>query len=244
MKIINKLILFLAVLPFASFVSCTDEEGEGGKATISGVVYKVVDGGDIAKIGDKYEFVRDTIIASDVDVYLIYGGDEDDVYDDKTKTSHNGKYEFEYLRAGDYSVFVYNDDNTYKMRSVSCGKKGTTDVDPIYMKEGKNSGKCGIVGSVEIRYAASSNSSEKTVYQPGVAARVYLRKLGDMSVSDTRTDDNANFCFSRLDSKTEYVVWVEDEQFKNGSITAFRDTVVTGKAGEIVKSNVLRATAY
>lgn len=239
MKIFNKLVLFLAVLPFASFVSCSDEEGEGGKAKISGMVYKIVDGGDIAKSGDDYSFVRDTVVASDVDVYLIYGGDQNNVYDDKTKTSHNGVFEFDYLREGDYSLFAYNDNDSYEMRSVHCGKKGTTEVEPIYVLEGKNTGKCGIVGNVVIRYAAVSRD-----YDTAVATRVYLRKSNQLSVSDTRTDDNGNYYFSRLDPETEYIVWVEAEQVKNGKVIAYADTLVTGKAGQIVKSADLKAMVY
>lgn len=239
MKIFSKLFLLLTVLSFASFISCSDEEGEGGKAKISGIIYKVVDGGDIAKSGDDYSFVRDTVIASDVDVYLIYGGDENDVYDDKTKTSHNGKFEFDYLRAGDYSLFVYNDNDSYEMRNVHCDKSGTSNVEPIYILEGKNSGKCGIVGDVEILYAAASED-----YVPAVATRVYLRPVGQMSVSDTRTDDNGNYYFSRLEPETEYVVWVEYEQRKNGVIVAVSQNVTTGKSGEIVKSDLLQAKVY
>ncbi len=239
MKIFSKLILFLAVLPFVSFVSCSNEEGEGGKAKISGMVYKIVDGGDIAMSGNNYSFVRDTLVASDVDVYLIYGGDENNVYDDKTKTSHNGKFEFDYLREGDYSLFTYNDNDSYEMRQAHCGKKGTTEIEPIYVLEGKNTGKCGIVGSVTIRYAAVSRD-----YDTAVATRVYLRKDKQMSVSDTRTDDNGNFYFSRLDPESKYIVWVEEETVKNGKVVARPDTVLTGKAGEIVKSKELKAMVY
>ncbi len=239
MKIFNKLILILAVLPFVSLVSCSNEEGEGGKAKISGIVYKVVDDGNIAKSGDDYSFVRDTLVASDVDVYLIYGGDQNAVYDDKTKTSHNGKFEFDYLRAGDYSVFAYNDNDSYEMRSVHCGKTGTAEIEPMYILDGKNSGKCGVVGDVEIRYAATTKD-----YVSAVAVRVYLRKLNEMSVSDTRTDDNGNYYFARLEPETEYVVWVEEEQIKNGKVVANPDTITTGKAGEIVKSDVLKAMVY
>lgn len=238
MKIFNKLILLLAIMPFMSFVSCNKEEGEGGKATITGKVYKIVDGGDISNSGDNYTFVRDTVLASDVDVFIIYGGDKDDVYDDKTKTSHNGKYEFEYLREGDYSLFAYNDNDSYEMRSVHCDKKGTTEVEPIYILEGKNTGKCGVVGSVEIQYSAELDM------KPGVAVRVYIRKDGQMSVSDTRTDDNGNYYFSRLEPKSKYIVWVEHEDKKNTAVKAQPITVETGKAGEIVKCELLQAKTF
>lgn len=239
MKIFSKLFLFLAAFSLSSLISCTDEEGEGGKAKISGVVYKVVDDGNIAKTETGFSFVRDTIIASEVDVYLIYGADQNAVYDDKTKTSHNGKFEFDYLRAGDYSIFAYNDNDSYEMRSVHCSKTGTAEVEPMYILDGKNSAKCGVAGDVVIRYAATTRD-----YVSGVAVRVYLRKFGEMSVSDTRSDDNGNYYFARLEPETKYIVWVEEEQIKNGKVVANADTIMTGKSGDIVISDTLKAMVY
>lgn len=238
MKFISKLVLLLAALPFASFVSCNKEEGEGGKAKISGIVYKVIDGGDISKDGNNYGFVRDTVVASDVDVYIIYGENEENVYNDKTKTSHNGRFEFDYLRAGNYLIYAYNDNDSYVMRKVHCDKTEIAGVEPMYILEGKNSGKCGIVGDVQIKYSATEGLVS------AVATRVYIRKFGQMSVSDTRTDDNGNYYFSRLDPNTNYIVWVEKEVEKNGQIIAVADTVLTGEAGTITKSDVLKAKVY
>lgn len=238
MKIFRKLILFLATMPLVSLFSCTDEEGEGGKAKISGIVYKVLDDGDIAKNGDDYSFVRDTIAAPDIDVFVIYGGDQEDVYDDKIKTSHNGKFEFKYLREGDYSVYACNDDDTYVMRTAHCGKKGTTEVEPIYIHDGKNTGKAGIVGNVEILYSAVED------YEAGVEVRVHIRQLGQVGDKDERSTDEGNFRFSCLKPETDYVVWVASETRKNSVIVAVSDTVRTGKAGEIVKSGVLKAKVY
>lgn len=239
MKIFRKLVLFLATLPLVSLLSCTDEEGEGGKAKISGIVYKVLDDGNIAKNGDSYSFVRDTIAAPDIDVYVIYGGNQEDVYDDKTKTSHNGKFEFDYLREGDYSIYACNDDDTYVMKSVHCGKKGTTDVEPIYVFDGKNTGKAGIVGKVEILYSALDD------YEPGVETRVHIRQLGQVGDKDVRSiDEDGLFSFSCLKPETKYVVWVASETRKNSLVVAVSDTVATGKAGEIVKSDVLKAKVY
>lgn len=235
MKIFSKLVLFLAMLPLVSFVSCNKEEGEGGKAKISGVVYKVVDGGDIA---EDFTFVRDTVVASDIDVFIIYGGDQNDVYDDKTKTSHNGRFEFDYLREGDYSVYAYNDNDSYVMNSVHCSKKGTTEVPPMFVLEGKNSGKCGIVGYVMMSYASKDDLAA------GVATRVYVRKDGEMSVSDTRTDDKGRYNFSRLEPNTNYIVWVEFEKSKNGRIVAVSDTVNTGLPGNVVMCKTLTGQVY
>lgn len=228
----------MAALPLVSLFSCTDEEGEGGKATISGIVYKVLDDGDIAKNGDNYSFVRDTIPAPDIDVFVIYGGDQESFYDDKIKTSHNGKFEFKYLRGGDYSVYACNDDDTYVMRTAHCGKKGTTEVEPIYIHDGKNTGKAGIVGNVEILYSAVDD------YEAGVEVRVHIRQLGQVGDKDERSTDEGNFRFSCLKPETDYVVWVASETRKNSVIVAVSDTIRTGKAGEIVKCKDLKAKVF
>jgi hypothetical protein len=47
--------------------------------------------------------------ASDEDIYIIYG-DEDDTFDDRTRTSFDGSYKFQFLNKGNYRVFVYSED--------------------------------------------------------------------------------------------------------------------------------------
>ena len=169
---------------------------------------------------------------------MIYGGDQESVYDDKIKTSHNGKFEFKYLRGGDYSVYACNDDDTYVMRTAHCGKKGTTEVEPIYIHDGKNTGKAGIVGNVEILYSAVDD------YEAGVEVRVHIRQLGQVGDKDERSTDEGNFRFSCLKPETDYVVWVASETRKNSVIVAVSDTIRTGKAGEIVKCKDLKAKVF
>ena len=43
------------------------------------------------------------------DIYIIYSEDENDFYDDNIETNWNGQYRFDYLRKGDYTVFIYAD---------------------------------------------------------------------------------------------------------------------------------------
>ena len=240
MKFFSRLFLLLALMPLASFVSCSDEEGEGGKSKITGTIYKVLDDGDIIKSGDSYSFVRDTIVATDYDVFIIYGSDQESVCNDDTKTSHNGKFEFDYLKKGNYSVYAYSDDGSYVMNSVQLGKNETANIGDIYVFDGKNSGKAGVVGKVSTMYASVDDEE----YEPSVGTRVYIKKVGQMKVDDTRADDNAEFYFAKLDPNTEYVVWVERESVKKGQIVAFSDTVTTGNAGEIVAVKTLHAKVF
>ena len=43
------------------------------------------------------------------DVFIIYGDDKSQVYDDKFETDYNGSYHFEYLRKGDYIIYLNKD---------------------------------------------------------------------------------------------------------------------------------------
>jgi len=88
------------------FTACEKLDGEGGSSVIEGQVYKI------------YTFQNATTGEWDTsyfqldagkDVFIIYGDDKGQVYDDKFETDYNGKYHFEYLRKGDYTVYAYAD---------------------------------------------------------------------------------------------------------------------------------------
>jgi hypothetical protein len=83
-----------------SLFGCKKVEGEGGSATIKGVV-----------IEQRYNSLGNIIAeypAPDQNVYIIYG-DQSTFYDDDISTSYDGSFEFRYLQKGKYSVFVYED---------------------------------------------------------------------------------------------------------------------------------------
>lgn len=86
------LILFLS--------SCAKYEGEGGSATIKGVIKE-----------QKYNTLGNVIAEypiADQNVYIIYGNNST-FYDDDIKTSYDGSFEFRYLKKGSYKIFVYED---------------------------------------------------------------------------------------------------------------------------------------
>jgi hypothetical protein len=92
--------LLILLVCFLSFFSCSKYEGQGGAATLKGVV-----------IEQRYNSLGNVIAsypAPDQDVYIIYGS-ENTFYDDDIKTSFDGSYEFRYLRKGSYKIFVYED---------------------------------------------------------------------------------------------------------------------------------------
>ena len=98
-------LLIICAIAFG-FTACEKQSGEGGTSVIEGQVYKI------------FTFQNPTTGAWDTsyfqldagkDVFIIYGDDKGQVYDDKFETDYNGKYHFEYLRKGDYTVYAYAD---------------------------------------------------------------------------------------------------------------------------------------
>ena len=86
--------------------SCEKEAGEGGTSSIVGSVYK------ISTYYNVLTQQNDTVyyqLDSGEDIYIIYSEDENDFYDDNIETNWNGQYRFDYLRKGDYTVFMYAD---------------------------------------------------------------------------------------------------------------------------------------
>ena len=233
-------VLSLLLLFVAS--SCDKSEGEGGKSSIVGQVYKIIDDGEIVTLTDgTFSFAKDTIVAADEDVYIIYGNNQYG-YDDKTKTSFDGTFRFEYLREGNYTVFAYtdlpSDEKEPVTRSVTIGKDSQSQLDDIYIYDGKNVGKCGVTGKI---YAFWKDA---TSYQPGVALRVYLQEVGSSEVKDTRADANGSYSFSKLDPNSQYIIYAEDEPEKNAGIKTASISFTTGEAGTISQVEDLNVIVY
>jgi len=127
-----KQLLFLLVC-FILFFSCSKYEGQGGAATLKGVV-----------IEQRYNSLGNVIAsypAPDQDVYIIYGS-ENTFYDDDIKTSFDGSFEFRYLRKGSYKIFVYEDCITCPsgkkevLKEIEITEKNQElTLDPIYIKK-------------------------------------------------------------------------------------------------------------
>ena len=98
---------FLIICTVAfGFMACEKDAGEGGTSVIEGQVYK------IHTFQNSSTGAMDTLyyqLDSGKDVFIIYSDNETEVYDDKFETDYNGKYNFEYLRKGDYTLYTYAD---------------------------------------------------------------------------------------------------------------------------------------
>lgn len=98
-------LLIICAIAFG-FTACEKQSGEGGTSVIEGQVYKI------------FTFQNPTTGAWDTsyfqldagrDVFIIYSNDNTELYDDKFDTDYNGKYHFEYLRKGEYTIYTYAD---------------------------------------------------------------------------------------------------------------------------------------
>jgi predicted small secreted protein len=93
--------IVLIALCSAMLVACKKEEGVGGDASISGLVWTYRVNGSATDTIAEYP-------AEDTYVYIVFG---DNVgYDKRIKTDYNGEFKFNYLYPGDYTLYVYSFD--------------------------------------------------------------------------------------------------------------------------------------
>ena len=98
--------LFILLIICTALLGCEKHPGEGGTSVITGQVYEF----DLYQNPNTGEW--DTIFYKlDIgkDVFIIYSNDDELIYDDKFETDYNGRYRFEYLRKGEYTVYTYAD---------------------------------------------------------------------------------------------------------------------------------------
>lgn len=114
----------LPVLLLASIIatSCRKGPGEGGSSSIRGYVHvQDYNASQVILLGE-YPGVDEW-------VYIIYG--DDISYGDRTRANYEGKFEFKYLRKGDYKLYVYSDDTTLAgtrpvIKNVTISKNNET----------------------------------------------------------------------------------------------------------------------
>ncbi len=140
-----------------------------------------------------FYFGKDTVVGCDENVYIVYGNHEYGC-DDKTNTSYNGTYRFNYLNDGDYKIYAISDgliDKEAIVYDVNVNG-GETYGGDFYLLDGKNSAKCGVVGKLE------TWASKGTGYLPGVDNRVYIREVNAVTADDCRVDDDGYYYYGKL----------------------------------------------
>ena len=105
------------------FMACDKPAGEGGTSIIEGQVYKIYTSeivvNELDSFGNDTTYkVIDTLyyqLDEGEDVYVIYDDNEGGIYDDKFKTDYQGRYRFEYLRKGEYTIYTHADSSDVDM---------------------------------------------------------------------------------------------------------------------------------
>ena len=82
--------------------ACQIPEGPGGLATIKGKIY-------VKEYNDEFNVLLGEYYGGEEEVYIVYG--DDDVYSESMDTHYDGAFQFEYLRKGNYKIFVYSRDS-------------------------------------------------------------------------------------------------------------------------------------
>lgn len=174
------------------FVSCKNEEGEGGSSTIQGYIYKIIHS------DNNYTLQTDTVPAAKEDIFIIYGNE--DFYGDDLKADAAGFYKFKYLTEGNYKLFAYNSlaDGTKQSVTVSVnvGKHKTAQADTLFIHTGDAYGTSIVKGIINVNYY------KKAVYQEsgaGVGQRVFICNHGEEApIDDVRAGINGVFGFDKL----------------------------------------------
>jgi hypothetical protein len=85
------------------FSGCKKEEGEGGRASIKGKIYA-------RYYNNAFTVLLSQGYVTEEDVYIIYGDNPSS--GNRTRTSYDGSFEFNYLQKGKYRILVYSKDST------------------------------------------------------------------------------------------------------------------------------------
>jgi len=145
----RNLIIICAVI--FGFMACDKVAGEGGTSIIEGQVYKLYTSeivvNELDSFGNDTTYkIIDTLyyqLDEGEDVYIIYDDNEGDIYDDKFKTDYQGRYRFEYLRKGEYTIYTHADSSdvdmtytfpVYKHVNISSNNSANTAGDFIIEK--------------------------------------------------------------------------------------------------------------
>lgn len=215
-------------------LGCAKTEGEGGKATIKGKVWK------IDYLTDNAVF-PDTVPATDEDVFIVFG-DKNEIGED-VKTFYDGTFEFNYLRKGTYTVFVYSND-------MSNGETGEPIIREVELKSNSeevvvedlyiykpDEGTSTVIGKVYVNdYDSDLNPKVPADNYYGADEDVYIMKIGEDTYFDkTSTGYDGVFRFNRL-AKGDYVVYSyskDPESDSNGPTTVHKYFTIEDEFSEV-----------
>ena len=99
---------FSIAIVFIFSWSCKKEAGEGGQASITGKVY-------VRQYNKTFTTKTAEYYAQGEDVYIVYGNET--AVGNRVRTNYDGTYKFSFLRQGNYKVYAYSKDSTFKIPS-------------------------------------------------------------------------------------------------------------------------------
>lgn len=188
---------FQICLVLLALGSCKKEAGEGGLATLEGMLYY----NTYSPSGDFIE----KIPAAGENIYLTYGSN--DVYDDRNDTYTDGAYKFTNLNKGNYTISAFSDCNcpsgseSIEVEVEITDKKGSTSVSDLAVSKvlDFNDGTATIAGILmEDQYTTSPPIVVDVSYvKPD--ENVYIVYEDDTAYFDrVKTDLNGIFQFTQL----------------------------------------------
>ena len=104
----RRILTILTIALTIATTSCKKPAGQGGNSTIKGKIW-VENYNTLNNFSDTYT-LKGEYAGADENVYIIYGTDVS--YGDKVTSGPDGVFEFNYLRPGDYKVYVQSKDTT------------------------------------------------------------------------------------------------------------------------------------
>lgn len=204
------------------FFSCEKPEGIGGAASIEGqIMVNVYD--------NNFRVLQTSVPAIDEDVYIIYGNDKLDFED--TRTNHEGKFKFNFLTKGDYSIYVLSNHSTDLTDSVIivdvaiANNKDHINVQPITIKKTMDvdDGKATLSGQV---FYLKEEFGLITDTIAAIEKEVYLYYEDDEFYSERiRSQANGNFAFGNLIKGTYKVAILGDNPIGGQPKLSYEKTV-------------------
>jgi hypothetical protein len=111
-RVMKKYIFTAGIGALLLFSQCQKEAGDGGLATIKGVInreYRTV-------LSNPSTALEEQLPAMDQEVYIVYGDNISP--DDKVVTNYDGAFSFTGLRKGDYTIYTYSQDTAATATAV------------------------------------------------------------------------------------------------------------------------------
>ena len=208
-------------------------KGDGGLSTIEGTLYK------INHYDDSYNFDCDTTIATDEDVYIYYK--DEDFYGDKCKTNASGKFRFQGLRLGNYTIYAYSENGLgtkiAEQKHLKIKIAQRLDIGNLYI----HTGKCYQLGMLHGKVRAHYFNKESIVIDEDWAygERVYIQHLNDnYYFDDTRVGADGSYYFNKLRPGT-YVIYAYSQNIETHIPSPVYDTIHITTANTDVDGGII-----